>query len=408
MSRSIVAESVRNRHHRRLNAFGQVALGVTAVGIPTLSIPGIADAYVLPRAIVLLAGGTLSLTVAVLLRQVSLGPLIVPGLLVAIAAIVAGIFSIDRAVSLVGAPGRLDGVAERLGYLALFGAAVSLLRNGQDRRRLLSLFLLGCVALAVDSVVQSVATAGARADANLGSPVLLGALLAMAVPVVVARGLRNWRWFGLMPLLSAGLLASGTRSAWFGGLIGLLAVLLLTFRQHLVMTAAGAIVILLGTSIGLAITPVRNLNQDPGTARIHIWNDALHMAAARPITGWGEDTMGEAFGQFVTGDWEHGAAFDRAHSEPLDLWIAQGATGVVAIGWFWLTWWKGLLRNRRREEIVGILGLWIAYATWALLNFDWVAATGPLWLLAAVAWSSGHAVPERAAAPNISGPRSGV
>jgi hypothetical protein len=396
MSSTTTAGRDDSRRGRLLNGLGQVTLGVMAVGIPTLSVPGLADAYVLPRAILVLIGGAICLAVAILLRQLRFGPLMWPGLLVAVAALVAGIFSIDPTVSFLGAPGRLDGVAERLGYLALFVAAVSLLRTGKDRTRLVSLFLLGCAAIAVDSIAQSLATGGARADANLGSPILLGALLAMALPLVVARGLRNWRWLGLMPLLSAGLVVSGTRSAWLGAFMGLSAILLLTIRQRRVLAASAAgVVVVVVVSLGIAITPLRDLNQDPGTARIHVWSDAVHMAWARPITGWGEDTMGEAFGTFVTGDWEHGVSFDRAHSEPIDLWIAQGAIGLAAIGWFWITWWKHLMTERRRDEIIGIMGLWVAYAFWALLNFDWVAATGPLWLFAAVAWSSGYGVPER-------------
>ena len=112
------------------------------------------------------------------------------------------------------------------------------------------------------------------------------------------------------------------------------------------------------------------------------------MVAARPLVGYGEDALGLVFGRFLSGDYSPGVIFDRAHSAPLDLAATQGLLGLAAAGWFWSVWWLGVWRGRRLEEVASLGAAWVAYALWALLNFDWAPATGPLLLLAGIGWSA--------------------
>jgi len=60
--------------------------------------------------------------------------------------------------------------------------------------------------------------------------------------------------------------------------------------------------------------------------------------------------------------------------------------------WFWSAYAVRMLRagRWRREECGALLAAMLAYWVWAAVNFDWAPATGPLWLLAAVCWSSAH------------------
>src|SRR5437868_9727616 len=87
------------------------------------------------------------------------------------------------------------------------------------------------------------------------------------------------------------------------------------------------------TAFALAIlyaSPLRTLNGDPPELRLHLWQDGLHMIAARPLTGWGEDTTGIAFGHFLSQDYASLVTFDRIHSGPLDVAATQGILGVAA------------------------------------------------------------------------------
>jgi hypothetical protein len=136
----------------------------------------------------------------------------------------------------------------------------------------------------------------------------------------------------------------------------------------------------------IVFSPLRLLNDDPGPARLHLWPDALHMIAARPLTGWGEDTTGLVFGRFLSGDWS--PEVDRAHSGPLDMAATQGILGLAALAWVLLTVFRGLWRWRFLESVGPLAAAGIGYSVWVLFNFDWVPATGAFWLLAGTAWSA--------------------
>jgi hypothetical protein len=134
-------------------------------------------------------------------------------------------------------------------------------------------------------------------------------------------------------------------------------------------------------------TPLRHLNQDTGSARLGVWQDTFRVVAARPLFGWGEDTLGLIYGRYQSRDWEPGDSFDRAHSLPLDLAAAQGVVGLAACAWLFSVWWLAVVRHRR---LAGFAGAAAAYLAWALLNFDWAPATAALWLLAGAAWPAGQ------------------
>ena len=61
----------------------------------------------------------------------------------------------------------------------------------------------------------------------------------------------------------------------------------------------GAALLVLAAAV-VVLSPLRGLNQDTGDARLGVWRDSLRVVAARPLTGWGEDTMGLVFGRFQT------------------------------------------------------------------------------------------------------------
>jgi hypothetical protein len=279
----------------------------------------------------------------------------------------------------------------RLAYLGLLCGAVWI----GERRRVVAAFLLGCGLASVEAIGQALLGAPPRPDGNLGQPNLLGGLLAMALPLAIHRGLTgaegsssrrlgNWRWLVLAGLVAAGLRVSASRSGWLAALAGLavLGALLVPRRQRWRAAGLGSLLLLAATLL-LLLSPLRQLNQDTGSARVGVWRDSLNVIAARPVVGWGEDTLGLVFGRYQTQDWEPGDSFDRAHSLPLDLAAAQGVLGLAACTWLFVTWWRGVLR---RSELVGFAGAAAAYLAWALVNFDWAPVTAAFWLLAGAAW----------------------
>jgi hypothetical protein len=171
-----------------------------------------------------------------------------------------------------------------------------------------------------------------------------------------------------------------------GALAGLLALAVFRLKGTHALIGAVAAVAVIGVALLLILfTPLRLLNGDPGPARLHLWPDAVHMIAARPLTGWGEDTTGLVYGRFLTGDWS--PEVDRAHSGPLDIAATEGLAGLAALGWVLVTWLRGVWRRRFAGSVAMLAAACIGYSVWVLFNFDWAPATAAFWLLAGVAWS---------------------
>src|SRR5207249_1494784 len=122
--------------------------------------------------------------------------------------------------------------------------------------------------------------------------------------------------------------------------------------------------------------------------RLHLWSDGARMVAARPITGWGEDSTGLAFGHFLSQDYATYVTFDRIHSGPLDIAATQGVLGLVALAWVLVVLFRGVWRGRSEPGVAGLTAALAGYSVWVLFNFDWAPATGAFWLLAGTLWSA--------------------
>src|SRR5207302_9974944 len=94
-----------------------------------------------------------------------------------------------------------------------------------------------------------------RPDGNLGNANLLAALVAMAVPLAVDRGLRGgifvFAWAAAIVVLAAGLFVTTSRSGAFGAVAGCLTLAVVAPRGRLVMGTALASLSDLG--IGLVV-----------------------------------------------------------------------------------------------------------------------------------------------------------
>jgi len=338
------------------------------------------DLYILPRTALVVAFGALLLGLSLP------GPrgLRLPLLAVALAAVLAAALSINSWLSIAGAYTRYESVVVRLAYLGLFVGSAVLCRRPASRELALRLFLAGCAVAGLEALWQGFRHELPRPDGNLGQPGLLGALLAMALPVGLHIGLKDWRWLLALVPVAGGLYVSSSRSGWLGALAGGLVFLVLIaparWRQR-ALALAGALVLL--AVVVVLLSPLRNLNQDTGGARVGVWSDSLRMVAARPLTGWGEDATGLMFGHFQTRDWEPGDTFDRIHDQPLDLLVAQGLLGAAALTWLLVAFARGVWRR----PWAGPVAACAAYLVWSLLNFDWAPATGAVWALAGLAWS---------------------
>jgi hypothetical protein len=271
--------------------------------------------------------------------------------------------------------------------------AVWLLRERRSRDWVVAALVFGTAIACLEALLQLSQNVAYRPDGNLGNANLLGALIAMAFPLAVARGLRGDRftvawWLGAA-VLAAGIYPTTSRSGGLGALAGGLTVVVFLLRGRAAALATAISTAIVAAALYLIVAgPLSQLNNDPARSRILLWRDGLRMIAARPLTGWGEDTTGLTFGRFLSGDWSPGVTFDRIHSGPLDIAATQGILGAAALAVVLVLLVRGAWRARLAGETGPLAAACIGYSVWVLPNFDWAPATGAFWLMAGTAWAA--------------------
>lgn len=378
-----------------LERLGTYLPAAIALALPTLFIPNAVDSFILPRASIVIIGACVGVGLALLLLgHPSLGALRLPLIAAAAAALLAFAFSLSWPLSLAGAYTRYESLPMRLSYLALLAAPVWLLRDERSRQWVVAALVFGTSVASLEALIQAASAVSFRPDGNIGNANLLGALIAMAFPLAIARGFRRDRFFAVwwlaVAVLAGGLVVSTSRSGGLGALAGCLALVVFAFRDRLkVATAALVSGAVLSIVLWLVVSgPLGLLNNDPARGRLQLWPDAVRMIASRPVTGWGEDVTGLAFGRFVSADWAPGVIYDRTHSGLLEIAATQGVLGLLALGWVLFVLFRGIWRYRFTDSVAALGAASIGYTAWVLFNFDWAPATGAFWLLAGTAWSA--------------------
>ena len=367
---------------------------VLAFSLPVAFLPIAGDTYVLPRASIVIAGASLGAGLALIVGNgLRLGALRWPLVAAAGAALLAFAFSVSWPLSLIGSYTRYESLPIRLSYLGLLASAAWLLKDPRSRDWVVAAFVFGTSVASLEGVQQWAANVNFRPDGNLGNANLLAALVAMAVPLAVARALRGGvfvlAWAAAVVVLLAGLAVTTSRSGGFGVLAGCLTLAVLASRGRLVVGTALASVGIMGVGLFVMLaSPLRALNNDPPELRLHLWGDALRMIRARPLTGWGEDATGLSFGHFLSQDYASLVTFDRVHSGPLDVGATQGLLGVAALSWVLVVLFRAAWRHRLDRDVAALTASLVGFTVWVLFNFDWAPATGAFWLLAGTLWSS--------------------
>ena len=357
-------------------------------------LPAANDSFILPRASIVIGGACLGAGLALIVpRATRLETLRWPLAAAAAAAILAFAFSISWPLSVAGAYTRYESLPMRLSYLGLCAAAVWLLKEKRPRDWVVPAFVFGTSVACLEAIGQWAGHVPYRPDGNLGNANLLAALVAMAFPLAISRGMRGglfviaW-WIGAA-VLAGGMVVTTSRSGGLGALAGCMVLVVLAFRRRLWMAVSLVVsALLLAAALWLVtLGPLGLLNNDPPRSRLLLWADALRMIGSRPVIGWGEDATGLIFGRFLGGDWSPGVTFDRIHSWPLDIAATQGLVGIAALGWVVATLFRGAWRWRFAGHVRALTAACIGYTVWVLFNFDWAPATGAFWLLLGTLWS---------------------
>ncbi|HEX9099160.1 MAG TPA: O-antigen ligase family protein [Candidatus Dormibacteraeota bacterium] len=394
-----------------LERLGNYLPAAVALALPTVFIPNAVDSFILPRVSVVVAGACIGSGLALLTPGgPGLGRLRWPLIAAAGAAMLAFAFSVSWPLSLAGAYTRYESLPVRLSYLGLLAVPVWLIRNERGREWVVAAFVFGTSVACLEALAQAASAVTFRPDGNIGNANLLGALIAMALPLAVARGFRGDQylvaWWLAVAVMAGGLFVSTSRSGGLGALAGCLALLVFAFRRNswALVSASVSGALLSAVLWAIAFGPLSQLNNDPARSRLQLWPDALRMVAARPLTGWGEDATGLTFGRYVSADWAPGVTYDRTHSGILETAATQGILGLAAQAWVVVTLFRGVWRHRFSDSVGALGAACIGYTVWVLFNFDWAPATGAFWLLAGTAWSGIRAAETESSATPVTDP----
>ncbi|MEW6048845.1 MAG: O-antigen ligase family protein, partial [Bacillota bacterium] len=215
---------------------------------------------------------------------------------------------------------------------------------------------------------------------------LFAALAALALDLAITGDGPPW----VAVALAAGVLMSGSRSAYLGLVAAALFIAILRrapLQQALqrrlttrggVMAAAGAAMLL---AVAAAATPAGQRLLElagglgvTGKARIELWEQGVAAFLSNPVwgVGWGN------YGCFAVGLFAQGV-FAHAHNSYLHVAAELGGVGLVLMG-VWLTL---LVRTLRDARQFGLIAAFVAIAVSSLLehNFGAPTVTAPLFVL---------------------------
>ncbi len=413
--------------------FGRWSLRIAVFLVPLAFLPNIVDEFVLPK--LLLARLLIALSVVMLLiRWLRQGTvtwkrtaLDLPLLAFIGSAALSTIFAVNRNVAIFGTYDRWEGLLTIATYGLVFWLTVQLLSGEADARGLTwSLLLSGYVIAAVAILQSAFGLLGGgyflgqnniiRPDVTLANPDFLGIFLAMLLPVAFAKLISRRPITtrvlaaNLVVVLFLGLLATLTRAAWIGAIVGVVVVLVLRRgRLHVLPLVISVVVLVVGFAVfaGIAaarpssasggigqaliarIASIADLKSGTANERIATWGDTLPLIASRPILGYGPDTFGLVYPQFERIN-QRFVLWDKPHQEALGVAASQGVIGLLAYVWILVAFVRAFWRGRYQRGAVALFGGWVAYVVAIQADFSWIPASLPFWLFAAAAivtWS---------------------
>jgi O-antigen ligase len=407
----------------------RLVLFAGAVALPLAYLPITYDAFVIPKLALarLLVLTLLGLLMAewIYYRRVRIRrtPIDLPLLAFVCSAGLSTVLAVNQNVAVFGTYTRFDGLLTIATYALLFWLTAQSLTGPGDARTLIRSVMAGCAFAAVIGILQAVvatATAGGHAGetaisfagifrptATLGNANEFGILLAMVLPLAIHETIAARTWTARVTAGSAallfflGLTLSLSRSAWLGAAAGSLPVLLWRMRRRwrtaLVIALPVGVLALVGVSairsgspslLGAITNRVATLG-DPtagsAASRLHIWSDTARLIAARPVAGWGPDSLGLVYPHYQTGNWTPGTTIDEAHSEVLQVGATQGLLGVACYAGLLVAVFRSFMRGRVADVGVALLGGVLAYQLALQFNFTWIPTAAPYWLLVAAA-----------------------
>lgn len=415
----------------------RVAALILVVAIPLVVMPWGPDAYSRPKVLVLygLAGTIVAGWLGA--RGLSGRPqwtVTRPELSVwtfVLALLVSSWFSVNPRLTFFGAPGRYEGLLALLSYVALFVAGAHFFGSPSGFRTLAMWAGVGATPAILYGVAQIYlppmfpgeavirewyGTLGVpRILSTLGNPIVFGGYLAFMLPLLLvlaagSQGARRFGWLLMSCLAVVDAALTLTRGAWLATLVGLSVLGLAAGRnvwrrQWALAAGVGAaavvaialLVAVVGspTLIGARVSASVETGSGSLAQRLYIWNRTLDLIPARPLLGWGIETLREVFpydrASLVSVFGVRPIVVDKAHNDLLQMAVSIGVPGALAYAAVWVLIVSSAARLLHRAAGVpqllatGWLAAVTAYLVQVQFSFSVVALAPLVWLLAGAA-----------------------
>jgi hypothetical protein len=296
-----------------------------------------------------------------------------------------------------------------LGAAGAFAIGASL--GPKERRWLFGGLLVGSVGSAIVAIFQIVQNSptpglslydGTQADAFLGNPIHLEALLLGGLALVLGRACRSpLRWGAVVLLLAVGLEFTferfaivilvllvlyalysygGRRGATFGLLVGI-----------------GYGIAYLGGGSGLGNRVTSGTSESTFGLRLRVWLQGAHYLLHHPLLGAGPGQLRTAVDLTATLSFNQHVLAGRALADGHDIFVEVAVTtGLLGLACF-LVWLFGTVRSAARCGFLGFAGAMVAIELVEPLN----VAVLPLAFLALGAATAMHLKPEVVPAATI-------
>ncbi|MFI5350953.1 MAG: O-antigen ligase family protein [Elusimicrobiota bacterium] len=279
--------------------------------------------------------------------------------------------------------GRYDSWAYGLWSLALLAGVVQLAaRSARGRESVRAGWMIWTAAIVggygvlqkcgIDPVLHIHSLPGGRAVSLLGSPVDLGALLALVWPLSLWRldSDRRPRSALAAILVAGGLIACGSRGAWLGAGAGAAAYWLMSRRRpgEALRPSLGVPLAAVAGGIAWSFRPGASVVD---AARREVWKTALTAFVHHPWLGVGPDGFEDAFRRLRTANYaalmtaQHNQAYP--HNDLLHVLASLGLLGAAVYAWLLGALAKAARRALEPETsrplaaalAAGVLALWV-------------------------------------------------
>jgi len=186
--------------------------------------------------------------------------------------------------------------------------------------------------------VGAVAAATAAGHGTLATRLYVAALAVLASAVALSARPAARAAEATLPWLAApvagwALLASQTRSAWIGAVLGLAVVAVLRAPRLLWLVGGATLAVLVLRPA--ALTPRLTIGDDSSRDRYYMWQAGIDMVLDKPVFGQGPGMILDAYPRYRWPEATHPRQ-PHLHSNPLQVAAERGLPGLA-----FFAWWAG-------------------------------------------------------------------